>query len=251
MRFDVHKVRTYLINELNEATTTVADIRHDGTDLILIDLYSGESVIIYLIERVMSINEIKDTLAENAASNLYTLFVLWGDMLLPHEDQYYLPEDWMEALFTLYNGKIYGYDAYGPYASVFPVYFHAQPNRLEYFISYGSAINAANLHCDYVHLDTRYLQGFWRVADFSQRVKAGGEETGQHANLSSQRNPLAAYYALLEIGMDADRAAVRRAYYRLARRYHPDVSESQDSTGRMQQINEAYKRIMEQFENHG
>lgn len=261
MRFDVHKVRTYLVNELNEATNTVAEVQHDGSDIILAELFTGEQVIIQLIERLMPVNEIKDTLADNGAANRYTLFVLWGDMLLPEENQYYLPDDWMEVLYTLYNGKIYGYDSYGPYASVFPVYFNRAENGLEHFVTYGDAIRAANLHCEYIHLDTRYIKGFWRVADFSERSRqeahtAGAgpqqkQQTHQHrrqAALNPQRNALAAYYAVLEISMDADVAAIRRAYYHLARRYHPDVSDSPDSTLRMQQINEAYKRIMEQFD---
>jgi hypothetical protein len=255
MRFDVHKVRTYLVNELNEATSTVADVRHDGTDIVLIDLVSGESVMIYLIERLLPVNEIKDTLNENTAKNLHTLFVLWADMLLPQENTKYLPEEWMEALLTLYNGKIYGYDSYGPYASVFPVYFK-QTTGFEYFVTYGDAIQAANLHCDYVHVDTRFLKGFWRVADFAERAQSNGagasssepRTSKQGVPLNARRNSLTAYFAVLDLKPDADRAAVRRAYYRLARRYHPDVSNSPDSTARMQQINEAYQRIMSLFE---
>ena len=253
MRFDVHKVRTYLVNELNEATSTVADVRHDGTDLILADLYTGESVLIYLIERVMPVHEIKDTLTRNGASKLHTLFVLWGDMLLPQEDQNYLPEDWMEVLFTLYNGKIYGYDGFGPRPLVYPVYFHHQPASLEYFITYGKVVSASRLRCETVHIDSRFMSGFWHIADFNApdyEPMADAGDTKEHVYLDHQRNPLKDYYSVLEISVDADRAAVRRAYYRLARRYHPDVSASTDSTLRMQQINEAYQRIMEQWAEH-
>jgi hypothetical protein len=255
MRFDVHKVRTYLVNELNEATSTVAGVRHDGTDIVLVDLMTGETIMIYLIERLLPVNEIKDTLNENTAKNIHTLFVLWADMLLPQENSKYLPEDWMESLLTLYNGKIYGYDSYGPYASVFPVYFK-QTTGFEYFVTYGDAIQASNLHCDYVHVDTRFLKGFWRVADFAVRAQPNGAQAGpstsegrkQGVHLNARRNSLTAYFAVLELKPDADRAAVRRAYYKLARRYHPDVSTSPDSTVRMQQINEAYRRIMALFE---
>ncbi|MBZ0299365.1 MAG: J domain-containing protein [Anaerolineae bacterium] len=260
MRFDVHKVRTYLVNALNEAADTVAEVRHDGTDLILVDLTTGESVIIYLIDRLMPVQEIKTTLTENTAKNLHTLFVLWSDMLLPQENRLHLPEDWMDALLTLYNGKIYGYDSYGPYASVFPVHFTRQSAGLEYFITYGDAVNAAHLHCDYVHVEARDLKGFWRVADFAERVQSNGNgrqrrsdsqqntQEPPRTNLHGRRTTLAAYFEVLELSADADRGAVRQAYYQLARRYHPDVSGSPDSTARMQQINEAYQRIMAHFE---
>jgi hypothetical protein len=245
MRFDIHKVRTYLVNEFNEATDTVAAVRHDGSDLVIVDLLTGESVIIYLIERLLTINEMQQMLSENTTANLHTLFVLWGDMLLPQEGQFYTPEDWMEALFTLYNGKIYGYDSYGPYASVFPVFFGKQAVGLEYWITYGDAIDASRLRCDYVHIDSRYLKGFWRVADFGPRA---GQQRQQHTSLNQQRNPLAAYFTVLGLPVDANRSVVRSAYYQLARQHHPDINGSPDSTARMQQINEAYKRIMEHFD---
>ncbi len=249
MRFDIHKVRTYLINEFNEAPDTIARIRHDGTDLILVDLANGESVIIYLIERLLTISELKLTLTENTEAKLHTLFVLWGDMLLPQEGSNYVPEDWMETLFTLYNGKIYGYDSYGPYASVFPVYFNKLKTGLQYHIVYGDAIKADNLHCDHIHIDSRYLKGFWRVADFSERVSGHSKQNQRkgQSRLDNQRNSLAAYFHVLDLPANAERAAVRQAYYQLARRYHPDVNESPDSTVQMQKINEAYRRIMEHF----
>jgi len=48
------------------------------------------------------------------------------------------------------------------------------------------------------------------------------------------------YYALLEVPPAADEAAIRLAYRRLARRYHPDVAGS-GSLERMQRLNEAYR----------
>jgi len=250
MRFDVHKVRTYLINGFNEATDTVASIRHDGTDVVILELYTGESVVIHLVERLMPVNELRDTLNENTEAGLHTLFILWSDLLLPQEDQYHLPEDWMEVLMTLYQGKIYGYDSYGPYASVFPVRFEKPNSGLEYYVTYGDAIKASYLRCDTVRLETRHLTGTWRVADFSREApRSNGQQRDDGARLPNfRRRSLAEYYDVLEIPSNADRAAVRQAYHQLARLYHPDINSSPDSTNRMQEINEAYQRIMEQFE---
>jgi curved DNA-binding protein CbpA len=50
------------------------------------------------------------------------------------------------------------------------------------------------------------------------------------------------YYAILGIPMDADQAAVRRAFRRLARRYHPDVGEG-SSSDRFRQLSEAYETL--------
>jgi hypothetical protein len=251
MRFDLHKVRSYLVNEL-QAAPAVAHVEHDGTDIILCRLATGESIIIHLIERLMPINEIKATLDENNAAFRHTLFILWGDMLLPPENRLYQPDDWMEALFTLYDGLIYGYDSYGPYASVFPVYFEKQPQSYKRFIRYGETINVSRLHCDMVHINLPEFKGFWRVADFEPRrtqEQAAGQTTGSERQrpLTTERNTMSDYYAVLMIAHDADREAVRTAYRKLAREYHPDLNDSPDSTSKMQEINEAYERIMRQF----
>jgi hypothetical protein len=48
-------------------------------------------------------------------------------------------------------------------------------------------------------------------------------------------------YATLGVDQDADAAMIRRAYYRLARRHHPDHG---GSTARMREINAAYGVLM-------
>ena len=48
------------------------------------------------------------------------------------------------------------------------------------------------------------------------------------------------YYALLEVSPDADEAAIRMAFRRLARRYHPDVAGT-GSLAHMRHLNEAYR----------
>ena len=246
MRFDIHKVRAYLVNEFLAATQTVVDVRDDGTDLILVDLRSGEAVIIYLVERMMPVSEIIETMTENTKKGLYTLFVLWGDMLLPEEGKLYLPDDWMETLYSLYGGKIYGYDSYGPFTSVFPVYFEDRGAGFPRYIRYGEAINAAQLHAETVRTDNRFISGFWHVADFEPRSHQTSG-TGQRTALRPDRNTLEAYYELLTLARDADRDTIRRAYRDLARQFHPDLNNSPEAKDRMQQINEAYKRIMQQL----
>ena len=49
------------------------------------------------------------------------------------------------------------------------------------------------------------------------------------------------YYEILGLSRDADRDALRRAYRKLARQYHPDVSKEADAEERFKEINEAYQ----------
>lgn len=49
------------------------------------------------------------------------------------------------------------------------------------------------------------------------------------------------YYQLLEIERDASQDEVKRAYRKLARKYHPDVSKEPDAEERFKEVNEAYE----------
>ncbi len=49
------------------------------------------------------------------------------------------------------------------------------------------------------------------------------------------------YYEVLGVGRDADENAIKSAYRRLARQYHPDVNKSDDAEERFKEINEAYE----------
>ncbi len=47
------------------------------------------------------------------------------------------------------------------------------------------------------------------------------------------------YYKILGVAKTADDAAIKKAYRKLARKYHPDVSKETDAEARMKEINEA------------
>jgi molecular chaperone DnaJ len=49
------------------------------------------------------------------------------------------------------------------------------------------------------------------------------------------------YYELLGVGRDADEQEIKRAFRRLARRLHPDVSDEPDAEARFREISEAYE----------
>ena len=48
------------------------------------------------------------------------------------------------------------------------------------------------------------------------------------------------YYQSLGVARDAPAEAIKKAYRKLARKYHPDVSKEPDAEQRMKEINEAY-----------
>ncbi len=49
------------------------------------------------------------------------------------------------------------------------------------------------------------------------------------------------YYKILGVERDASEADIKKAYRRLARKYHPDVSKEQDAEQRFKEVGEAYE----------
>jgi len=49
------------------------------------------------------------------------------------------------------------------------------------------------------------------------------------------------YYAIMGVARDASADEIKRAYRRLARKYHPDVSKEKDAEARFKEIGEAYE----------
>jgi len=51
------------------------------------------------------------------------------------------------------------------------------------------------------------------------------------------------YYEILGVTKDADEAAIKKAYRKLVRKYHPDVSKEPDAVERTAEINRAYETL--------
>jgi curved DNA-binding protein len=49
------------------------------------------------------------------------------------------------------------------------------------------------------------------------------------------------YYEVLGVPRDADQDAIRRAYRKLARRYHPDLNSDSEAEDRFKELGEAYE----------
>jgi hypothetical protein len=240
MRFDTHRISAYLVEMLKWAAP-VREVIEDGGDIIQLALRSGETVNIYLIESALSLHEISVIIQANEDDGIFTLFILWCDLLLPAHGQAFRSHDWMAALLALYGDKIYAYDAFGPDLFIFPVYFDTQAGG--YVTRYGTTVDAATLHCETMYSNAAGFDGYWRVAAFGgERYEYGaGETKTQHTGSMTAQ----AYYAVLGIEVGATREDAKRAYRFLARRYHPDVNGLPEANDMMQQINEAYERVIE------
>ncbi len=241
MRFDTRRISANLVRELQKGRPRV-EVTNDSGDLIRVSLESNETVLIYLIENPITLYEIGGIISANTGVGAYTLFILRSDLLLPIQGVRYLPNDWMAALLALHGDKIYAFDAYfGDDLYIFPVYFEG--GEREHGIRHGAAIDATQLIGDTIHTTYPPIAGVWRVANFESESTQPHDAAAVRANIA-----LSLYYRRLGINETGDRAVIKQAYRRLARKYHPDLTADPQATEQMQQINEAYERILEDLD---
>ncbi|MEP7292812.1 MAG: J domain-containing protein [Chloroflexota bacterium] len=247
MRFDTRRISAYLVNQLQSGRPHV-EVTYDGGDLIRVSLENNQNVHIYLIENPITVYEIRGIVAANTGVGTYTLFILWRDLLLPIDGVRYRPNDWMAALLALHGDKIYAFDAYyGEEFYIFPVYFEGV--SAERIIRHGTTIDATRMFIETVSVTSPLIAGVWRVANFEASRQAAGDSDDTPVNFPN--TPMTLYYRQLGIAESANRAAIKRAYRRLARKYHPDLNTDPAATVRMQQINEAYERILADLKSRG
>lgn len=236
MRFDTQRISAQLVTELQRGRPHLEAVADSG-GLIRVALESNEVVHIYLLENPLAVPEIRGIVAANTAVGVYSLFILWCDLLLPAHGARCHLTDWMQALLALHGDRIYAYDAdFGAELFIFPIYFEGVGG--ERLIRHGAASDVTRLRSATVATQLPDLVGVWRVAGFEAP-----------AGISALAGPLSHYYRRLGLADDAGRAAVKRAYRRLARQYHPDLNaDDPAATTRMQAINEAYQRILEDLD---
>lgn len=216
----------------------IAQMLHDGGDIILFETPTGDSVSIHLIESGIEPYEIRKIVQENSDQGVYTLFMLWAAMMLPLDGGVYEMSDWMRVFLALHDARIYGYEVLSDEMVLFPVWFHPQ-DGVTFIAEYGARLDLARLVCT---VRTPPLLGFdsaWRIADFS-----GVAIPPPSMPSAAPLDTLAACYALLGVSFNADRETIKQAYRTLARRWHPDANAASDATVHMQQLNQAYRQIL-------
>lgn len=239
-RYETAYVSAHTVNLLSESGM-MSHMLHNGGDIVLFQNSLGQAISLHFIESALPLYEIRNILADNGRKDIYTLFLLWSDMLLPHHGQTYLVDDWMEALYTLYGSAIYAYELIDAESFVFPVYFrgHGQLRQVEH----GTTVRYRLLSCRTVRTHLPDFNDVWKVADFGGSSGAAHDPVGEAAYDTA----LSEHYVLLGVTPSDDRETIKRAYRLLARRFHPDLNRDSTAHEQMQKLNEAYRAVLDTF----
>lgn len=232
------QVLSYLLSHLRKARSVKA-VRMVDDYTIRVKMHLEEVVHIYYVDSPLTVAAISRRMEKDTYRNIHTLFILSAELLPAHRTMYQ-PNEAMRLLFDIYNGFLY-------VGRVTPR--GVQINRVhiddDACLIFGAEVEVENLSCDYTAVDSPHLSGVRNIADFEKAYYHADSFTGGVS--SYQRHPLQEYYDVLEVTVDADASAIKRAYRRKAHQNHPDRDPSPEATARMQRINEAYAEIMKQW----
>lgn len=245
------------LNTINLHLTTALElqgvaIEHNDLDVIIARLWDDQLVALHLIERDIDLTVIETALEYDRDHGWATLFMLWSPMLLPEDGQQFRLYDWMHALIALHGGLIYGFEMRSDRAYFYPVYFEAIEQAGVIVARYGETVQIRGLQAETVTVDSPYLRGTWRVADFegfnrpaSDSEAHANASTDPHYDLSRESTGIEYCYRVMNVPIGADWNTIRVAYRALARQFHPDLNPTPEALIRMQQINIAYARLRE------
>lgn len=241
LRHETYYAGDILLDRLRQSGL-MQRVLHDGGDIILFELATGERVSAQLIESSIPLYEIKKIVEANTRDGVYSIFLLWAAMMVPDHGKVFQMTDWMNGFVALNGDRVYAYEIIDRDMYLFSVFLHGEGTRR--VTEWGYPVRAGYLSLHEITTTLPGLSGTWRVAVFeAPRFTAEQALSG-----TTPMSELDAAYALLGVVQGDDRDTVRAAYYVMARKYHPDANPGEDVTAMMQRINAAYERIMATFE---
>ncbi len=230
-------VTRYLVENLR-SVKNIRSVKILDVGSVLVNITHGyftEDIMIYLLAGELSTGFIKKTLNANTRADLHTLYILSFD-LISEDGKTPLMSDGLRLLLQAYSDKVYAFTTVQGAVVIFPVVVN------EGKITRLPPVRLGDLSGDFAAIESDYIRGVRNVAGFNPP-----REQKVHVE-SPMPNPLQDLYDLLGVSPDASLDELKRAYRHKARKHHPDTDKTPGATERMQQINDAYARILETLE---
>ncbi len=222
---------------------------------IVVETWMNSRLYVYILERAPKTRSIRAILKQNTSASIGSLFLV-DAVLLPGDDYYGKLQDWQHDLRVMNLGAIYAFKRGDDAVHLIQVNFDETLEHNHFRVWYSD-----DFPFDAVSVRRREYQsqirGNWYIGDiaspkFKRRISE--ERARQRFHYRSRERQqldlepaeqISAAYLALEIEVGAGQEAVKEAFRKLAREYHPDVSahEKAEAEKRFKEVKSAYDRI--------
>ena len=222
---------------------------------IIVETWMNSRLYVYMITQAPKARAIKAILRQNTGASIGTLFLV-DSTLLPDDGYLGKISDWQDDLRAMNMGAIYAFNLKDDTIRLIQVNLDETTQRNQYIVWHTK-----DFPCDAVSVRRREFQsnikGSWYVGDiasprFKRRINE--ERARQRFHYQTKRThkvdgipaeQINAAYLALEIEVGAGQEAVKDAFRKLAREYHPDVTEYDkgEAERRFKEVQSAYDQI--------
>lgn len=245
------------VQDVKVATTYMAvNITHrTHRPDVIIETWMNSRLYVYVIDSEIKSRTIKGILKQNTSASIGTQFII-NNSLLPADSAKIKIQDWQDDLRVLNAGAIYSYGIVEDELSIIQVNFTEAEHRNEYRVWHTT-----DFPFDAVSVRRREyttnIKGTWYIGDiaspqFKRRINEERARQRFHYRTKQTHkvdmtppDQLNAAYLALQIEVGAGQDEVKEAFRKLAREYHPDVSDFDKSEAeqRFKEVKDAYDKI--------
>jgi hypothetical protein len=237
------------------AQTPRSNIYQNHEADFVVETWMNSRLYVYIHDQKIKSRTIKNTLKQNTNASVGTLFII-NSTLLPADRQTSKLPDWQDDLRVMNGGAIYAYGIVDDKLSIIQVNFSETMHQHVY-----DCWHTTDFPLDTVSVRRRdfktNIKGTWYIGDiaspqFKRRINKERASQRFHYR-TKQTHPidiapadqLQAAYLALQIEVSAEQEIVKEAFRKMAREYHPDVTEhdKEEAEQRFKEIKSAYDKI--------
>lgn len=222
---------------------------------VIVETWMNSRLYVYVVSKTPKSRFIKGILKQNSHASVGTLFLI-DISLLPADGYAGKLQDWQDDLRALNKDAIYAIGLIEGRLRVIQVNFDETMQSSQYHVWHTAdfPFDAVSVRRREYHSN---IKGSWHIGEiaspkFQRRINEERARQRFHYR-TRQTHPVEmpaaerihAAYLALEIEVGAGQAAVKEAFRKLARKYHPDVTEHEKAKAeqRFKEVKSAYDQI--------
>ncbi len=201
-------------------------------------LWTGVVVNIYVVTDAPRTRAVRNIVQHTTNEGVGVLFIV-APQLLPRHNQQLQPAEWMLALHTLSNERLYTYPLYGKEKRLLQLHFERLNGTEQHQARFGPPVKLEKIHYGRVAFKPQYIKGFWLTAHFGRDVfwqpnfqPRTADQThqqprprpGKPAWANREKTPFERACETLNVPVSATYDEVKIAFRRQVFNVHPDVS---------------------------